>query len=238
GSGAQVQGFAGPNESLDRRPERTQADDERLHAFVDQLVREQANQSNSSPDPAPHLLPGAAPQRGPPLDTQWFYKDPQGEIQGPFSSLDMNEWYNGGFFQNSLLIRRGDDTGGAFMTLGSMTSRLGRLPWAPPSPPPPPMAPLLPQEEPIPQISPQHFKATFSRLEQTVGWNQMSQEAKDQVVRTILAVTPGIVPTTAPSASYPLTRATGYPAGTVLHPSAVPSLQPPRTDTPQAALQG
>ncbi|KAI3633849.1 hypothetical protein MIR68_008181 [Amoeboaphelidium protococcarum] len=40
--------------------------------------------------------------------TLWQYKDPQGDIQGPFSGLEMMEWYEAGYFPATLLIRRAD----------------------------------------------------------------------------------------------------------------------------------
>ena len=39
----------------------------------------------------------------------WYYKDPQGIIQGPFSSADMLEWSNQGYFHDSLECRRACD---------------------------------------------------------------------------------------------------------------------------------
>ncbi|GAA5804953.1 hypothetical protein HPULCUR_010463 [Helicostylum pulchrum] len=39
---------------------------------------------------------------------QWIYRDPVGIIQGPFTALDMQGWYETGFFENSLLVKRED----------------------------------------------------------------------------------------------------------------------------------
>lgn len=36
--------------------------------------------------------------------SQWFYKDPQGMIQGPFSCFDMSNWYNQCYFNEDLEI--------------------------------------------------------------------------------------------------------------------------------------
>lgn len=41
-----------------------------------------------------------------PKDLMWEYLDPQGEIQGPFGDMEMNEWYEAGFFTPSLLVKR------------------------------------------------------------------------------------------------------------------------------------
>uniref|UniRef100_A0A8C7XBP7 GRB10 interacting GYF protein 1a n=1 Tax=Oryzias sinensis TaxID=183150 RepID=A0A8C7XBP7_9TELE len=66
---------------------------------------------------------------------KWFYKDPQGEIQGPFTTVEMCEWFQAGYFTMSLLVKRGCDEG--FQPLGDVIKMWGRVPFAPgPSPPP------------------------------------------------------------------------------------------------------
>uniref|UniRef100_A0A8C7MTB1 GRB10 interacting GYF protein 1 n=1 Tax=Oncorhynchus kisutch TaxID=8019 RepID=A0A8C7MTB1_ONCKI len=66
---------------------------------------------------------------------KWFYKDPQAEIQGPFTTLEMCEWFQAGYFSMSLLVKRGCDEG--FQPLGDVIKMWGRVPFAPgPSPPP------------------------------------------------------------------------------------------------------
>ncbi|KAF7236774.1 GRB10-interacting GYF protein 1 [Varanus komodoensis] len=66
---------------------------------------------------------------------KWFYKDPQGEIQGPFATQEMAEWFQAGYFTMSLLVKRGCDEG--FQPLGEVIKMWGRVPFAPgPSPPP------------------------------------------------------------------------------------------------------
>ena len=53
------------------------------------------------------------PEDAQPLNPQdmnkWLYKDPQDEIQGPFSSSDMKKWYEAGYFTMDLMIRRACD---------------------------------------------------------------------------------------------------------------------------------
>ncbi|KAI8883685.1 hypothetical protein K501DRAFT_333172, partial [Backusella circina FSU 941] len=39
---------------------------------------------------------------------QWLYRDPSGHIQGPFSSQDMQEWYQSGYFDISLMVKKQD----------------------------------------------------------------------------------------------------------------------------------
>ncbi|CAG8570826.1 10207_t:CDS:2 [Rhizophagus irregularis] len=54
---------------------------------------------------------------------KWMYRDPSGNIQGPFSSQEMNEWYKGGFFVHSLLVKRVEDT--TFEPLGVLIRKTG-----------------------------------------------------------------------------------------------------------------
>ncbi|XP_031441178.1 GRB10-interacting GYF protein 1 isoform X4 [Clupea harengus] len=76
---------------------------------------------------------------------KWFYKDPQGEIQGPFTTLEMCEWFQAGYFSMTLLVKRGCDEG--FQPLGDVIKMWGRVPFAPgPSPPP-----LLVRQQPPPR---------------------------------------------------------------------------------------
>ncbi|XP_028988113.1 GRB10-interacting GYF protein 2 isoform X3 [Betta splendens] len=66
---------------------------------------------------------------------KWFYKDPQGEIQGPFSNHEMTEWFQAGYFTMSLLVKRGCDE--LFQPLGEIMKIWGRVPFTPgPAPPP------------------------------------------------------------------------------------------------------
>ncbi|KAK6349421.1 hypothetical protein TWF696_005705 [Orbilia brochopaga] len=53
----------------------------------------------------------------------WVYKDPTGKIQGPFSGLEMHDWYKAGFFQPDLLIRRQEEPD--FEPLGQFIRKIG-----------------------------------------------------------------------------------------------------------------
>ncbi|XP_069752739.1 GRB10-interacting GYF protein 2 isoform X3 [Narcine bancroftii] len=66
---------------------------------------------------------------------KWFYKDPQGEIQGSFTNQEMAEWFQAGYFTMSLLVKRGCDEG--FQPLGEVIKMWGRVPFAPGASPPP-----------------------------------------------------------------------------------------------------
>ncbi|KAG8135820.1 putative Glutamine rich protein, partial [Naja naja] len=60
---------------------------------------------------------------------KWFYKDPQGEIQGPFSNQEMTEWFQAGYFTMSLLVKRACDD--SFQPLGDIMKIWGRVPFTP-----------------------------------------------------------------------------------------------------------
>lgn len=53
----------------------------------------------------------------------WVYRDPQGTIQGPFSGLEMHDWYRAGFFQAELNVKRVEDTD--FDPLGTLVRKIG-----------------------------------------------------------------------------------------------------------------
>lgn len=61
-------------------------------------------------DPEPEPVPLVM------IEKVWWYKDPKGNVQGPFSSNDMRKWYNGNFFTSALPIRFRAD--GKFSPLG------------------------------------------------------------------------------------------------------------------------
>ncbi|XP_074860774.1 GRB10-interacting GYF protein 2 isoform X2 [Carettochelys insculpta] len=66
---------------------------------------------------------------------KWYYKDPQGEIQGPFSNQEMTEWFQAGYFTMSLLVKRACDE--SFQPLGEIMKMWGRVPFTPgPAPAP------------------------------------------------------------------------------------------------------
>lgn len=54
---------------------------------------------------------------------RWMYMDPQGQQQGPFTGLEMNEWYKGNFFNNDLRVRKLEDH--EFEPLGQLIRRIG-----------------------------------------------------------------------------------------------------------------
>jgi hypothetical protein len=70
----------------------------------------------------------------------WFYRDPQGSVQGPFSTHEMGLWCSQGYFTGSLQLRRECDK--IFISLLEMGKVYGRNPFVasgPESAPPPPI---------------------------------------------------------------------------------------------------
>ncbi|KAJ2449513.1 kinesin-like protein [Coemansia sp. RSA 2336] len=54
---------------------------------------------------------------------KWWYRDPQGNTQGPFATSLMQEWYSGGYFPPDLQVCH--EGGSGFEQLSSMIDRIG-----------------------------------------------------------------------------------------------------------------
>lgn len=54
---------------------------------------------------------------------RWVYLDPQGTMQGPFSGLEMNDWYKAQFFTPDLRVKRLEDP--EFEPLAQLIRRIG-----------------------------------------------------------------------------------------------------------------
>ncbi|KAI9477812.1 MAG: hypothetical protein EXX96DRAFT_568313 [Benjaminiella poitrasii] len=54
-------------------------------------------------------LNGLSPATRKPEEVKWFYRDPSGQVQGPFEAQAMQDWYKAGFFAPSLMLRRDDE---------------------------------------------------------------------------------------------------------------------------------
>ena len=79
-------------------------------------------------------------------DKQWFYKDPQNIVQGPFSSADMERWFAAGYFTILLPVKRSGEP--HFSTIQQLTKELGRLPFRNDASLVPPTPPIQPQQQP------------------------------------------------------------------------------------------
>lgn len=107
---------------------------EEADALVAKLMDEESHKEKSASVP-PAI--GNQPSAVSATDSQekWFYRDPQGEVQGPFLASEMAEWCKAGYFTAGLLVRRTCDE--RYYTLGDLIKMCGRVPFTPgPSIPP------------------------------------------------------------------------------------------------------
>ncbi|XP_060552783.1 uncharacterized protein LOC132714066 [Ruditapes philippinarum] len=121
------------------------------------------------PSPAP-LMDDEPPSAQPPdhkNNNEWYYRDLQGGLQGPYLSAAMAEWFDAGYFTMNLSIRRGCDE--QFSQLGELIQRWGRVPFLPgPSP-----APLM--NDSSPDISQQQ------QQQEQIQQEQIQQSTHPQV---------------------------------------------------------
>ena len=107
-------------------------------------------------DPMPAAVPNipqqrvqAVPPPAPPTfidDKQWYYRDPQNNVQGPFSSADMERWFAAGYFNILLPVKRLGEA--HFSTIQQLTKELGRIPFRSDAPSlPPPSLPAVQQQQ-------------------------------------------------------------------------------------------
>lgn len=83
----------------------------------------------------PPGVSGSAAGKAPPfvIDSQWRYIDTQGQVQGPFESGPMSQWYASGYFQPSLQISRLPTTlepfsiNDRFISLGELISKVNNF---------------------------------------------------------------------------------------------------------------
>ncbi|BGP29291.1 kinesin-like protein [Rhodotorula toruloides] len=70
----------------------------------------------------------------PPVDVMWQYRDPSGQVQGPFSATMMHDWYRQQFFTPDLRVKRTTDAD--FESLENLVRRTGdsEKPFLAPSP--------------------------------------------------------------------------------------------------------
>ena len=54
---------------------------------------------------------------------RWIYRDPQGNTQGPWSGLEMHDWYKAGFFSPELLVKKAEDA--EYEPLAQLIRRIG-----------------------------------------------------------------------------------------------------------------
>ena len=114
-----------------------------LETLAGNLVASLVDEDEPLPDLTSKEQPLVKPEQPPvvpsPPQSQpghsWSYLDPQGQVQGPFQSEEMFEWYSAGYFPPDLMLRRSCDQ--RFVSLTELIKLYSRVPFTPgPSPPP------------------------------------------------------------------------------------------------------
>ena len=102
---------------------------EEADALVAKLMADEESHREKSANVPPSI--GNQPSTVPTTNGQekWFYRDPQGEVQGPFLASEMAEWCKAGYFTAGLMVRRTCDE--RYTTLGELMKMCGRIPFAP-----------------------------------------------------------------------------------------------------------
>uniref|UniRef100_A0A8C8CFY0 GYF domain-containing protein n=1 Tax=Oncorhynchus tshawytscha TaxID=74940 RepID=A0A8C8CFY0_ONCTS len=118
-----------------------------------------------------------------PAAMKWFYKDPQAEIQGPFSTVEMCEWFQAGYFSMTLLVKRGCDEG--FQPLGDVIKMWGRVPFSP-GPSPPPLLGNMDQELLKKQLEQAATAALYQQLQ--IRFQHMNRSGESSMMNRSMSV--------------------------------------------------
>ncbi|XP_078044339.1 GIGYF family protein Gyf isoform X5 [Augochlora pura] len=121
---------------------------EEADALVAKLMADEESHREKTTASVPPSI-GNQPSTVPSTSGQekWFYRDPQGEVQGPFLASEMAEWCKSGYFTAGLMIRRTCDE--RYTTLGELMKICGRVPFNPG----PPIPALKLTDQGIPAVS-------------------------------------------------------------------------------------
>ena len=106
---------AGAQQSSGSGPPPTSATSGQVHAQPDQ-PQSQGAQASQPPQSQQRTM--VMPDR-----MRWIYRDPQGSTQGPWSGLEMHDWFKAGFFSAELLVKKFEDP--EYEPLGQMIRRIG-----------------------------------------------------------------------------------------------------------------
>ncbi|KAL9099059.1 MAG: hypothetical protein Q9163_005388 [Psora crenata] len=79
---------------------------------------QEQDQSSASQLPASQQRQMVMPDR-----MRWIYRDPQGNQQGPWSGLEMHDWYKAGFFSPELQVKKLEET--EYEPLAQLIRRIG-----------------------------------------------------------------------------------------------------------------
>ncbi|KAF7385552.1 hypothetical protein HZH68_013982 [Vespula germanica] len=115
---------------------KSEDDLDRMKEEADALVAKLMADEESHREKAATISPSMSNQQtSSNVQEKWFYRDPQGEVQGPFLASEMAEWCKAGYFTAGLMVRRTCDE--RYTTLGELKKICGRVPFIPgPSIPP------------------------------------------------------------------------------------------------------
>ncbi|XP_057342048.1 GRB10-interacting GYF protein 2-like [Microplitis mediator] len=119
-----------------------------MQSFVAKLMADEESHREESSHVLPSVVNHVPPLASAASQEKWFYRDPQGEVQGPFIASEMAEWCKAGYFTPNLLVRRTCDD--RYATLGDLMKLYGRVPFTPG----PPIPPLKITEPVLPTIPP------------------------------------------------------------------------------------
>jgi len=121
----------------DKSPLKNQDASTDLETMAGSIVASLVDEEELPPhqeSPPSSKAPPVVPSPPPPGHT-WSYLDPQGQVQGPFQSDEMLEWYSAGYFPPDLMLRRSCDK--RYVPLKDLERLYSRVPFTPgPSPPP------------------------------------------------------------------------------------------------------
>ncbi|KAL6719805.1 kinesin-like protein [Lecanora helva] len=82
------------------------------------FARNQEQEASSNQIPATQQRQMVMPDR-----MRWIYRDPQGIMQGPWSGLEMHDWYKAGFFSPELQVKKLEDSD--YEPLAQLIRRIG-----------------------------------------------------------------------------------------------------------------
>ncbi|XP_049843481.1 GRB10-interacting GYF protein 2 isoform X3 [Schistocerca gregaria] len=158
----------------ERTSSRPDEEMERMREVADDLVAKLMEDED-------HRTGVPPPTSVPPGSDKWYYRDPQGDVQGPFSSSEMLDWFRSGYFNLTLLVRRACDE--RYSSLGDIIKLWGRLPFTPGGPPVPPIkADAIPpvSSVSVPPLVPAAPPPTSDILSDSHGHNLLMQQYQYQ----------------------------------------------------------
>lgn len=143
-------------------------DDDELAPPSDAVLGQDSNDLNAASEQA--KIPAWSPD-----SAFWLYRDPSGQVQGPFAAVAMQDWYRQSYFTDDLLVKRQEDD--EFRPLGQVIASIGNA--LQPFLIPPsdwlnnPDAPKARQTEPQPAISSDH---AGSEAQSLIGAEEQDQD--------------------------------------------------------------